>query len=251
VLLPVNHPQDGSGGLLLSGYGAYGSPNDPWFDTDIFSLLDRGVGYAVAQIRGGGEFGRSWYEAGKLANKETTFSDFAACAEHLIQDKFTSKEQLCGLGGSAGGLLAGAVVNKWPGLFRAFVADVPFVDVLNTMLDPTIPLTTSEYDEWGNPTASKEDFDLIGRYSPYDNVTAQAYPALLVTAGWNDPRVPYWESAKWVAKLRAMKTDKNILLLHTNLDTGHGGTSGRYSYLEDVAMKYAFILGSLGRVGIP
>lgn len=249
LCLPVNHPMDGSGGLLLSGYGAYGASSDPWFDSDVISLLDRGVGYAVAQVRGGGEMGRRWYEAGKLAAKQNTFSDFIACAEHLIKKGYTSPSQLCGQGASAGGLLGGAVVNQRPDLFRAFVLDVPFVDALNTMLDPTIPLTTSEYDEWGNPTASAEAFDHIRAYAPYENVKKQDYPALLVLAGWNDTRVPYWEAAKWVARLRAAKTDTNTILLKTEFDTGHGGVQGRYSHLEEEAMEYAFILQALGREG--
>ncbi|WP_166443039.1 S9 family peptidase [Phragmitibacter flavus] len=247
LLLPKNHPTDGTGAILIDGYGAYGSPNDPWFNSNLFSLLDRGIGFAIAQIRGGGELGRRWYEAGKLAHKQTTFDDFIACAEHLIQQKYTSKENLCGYGGSAGGLLVGAVINQQPDLFRAFIADVPFVDVLNTMLDPTIPLTTSEYDEWGNPSATLETFNRIRAYSPYDNIKPQNYPSLLVLAGLNDSRVPYWEAAKWVAKLRATKTDQNPLLLQVDLDTGHSGSSGRYSFLERVALQYTFLIEALGR----
>jgi len=249
LLLPANFPMDGSGAIFLSGYGAYGSSNDPWCRTDLFSLLDRGFGYAIAQIRGGGEYGRVWYEDGKLEHKQNTFSDFAACAEHLIANDYTRPEQLCAYGGSAGGLLVGAVMNQRPDLFRAFIADVPFVDVLNTMLDPTIPLTTSEYDEWGNPSATREEFDRIRAYSPYDNVTAQDCPALLALAGWNDNRVPYWEAAKWVAKLRATKTNDRLMVLSTAFEVGHGGASGRYSRLDEVALQYAFLLKATGRAG--
>jgi len=247
LLLPREHPRDGSGGLLLDGYGAYGMASDPWFDSDVFSLLDRGVGFAIAQVRGGGEYGRPWYEAGKMENKATTFTDFIACAEHLIAEKYTSTPQLCGTGASAGGLLAGAVLNRRPDLFGAYIANVPFVDVLNTMLDATLPLTTSEYDEWGNPEAVREVFDRIRSYSPYDNVTAQPYPAILVLAGWNDNRVSYWEPAKWVARMRALNTGSAPLLLSTAFETGHGGASGRYSGLEEVALQYAFVLQALGR----
>ena len=248
LLLPKDHPRDGSGGLLLDGYGAYGIPSDPWFDSDVFSLLDRGVGFAVTQIRGGGEFGRPWYEAGKMERKATTFSDFIACAGHLIAEGYTSSPQLCGTGASAGGLLAGAVLNERPDLFGAYIANVPFVDVLNTMLDASLPLTTGEYDEWGNPETSREVFDRIRSYSPYDNVKAQAYPPMLVLAGWNDNRVAYWEPAKWIARLRVMKTGTAPLFLFTAFETGHGGASGRYSGLEEVALQYAFILKSLGRL---
>lgn len=247
LLLPAGFPRDGSGGILLDGYGAYGFASDPWFDSDVFSLVDRGVGYALAQIRGGGEFGRVWYEAGKLEKKETSFTDFIACAEHLIAESYTSPARLCGVGASAGGLLAGAVLNRRPDLFKAYVANVPFVDVLNTMLDASLPLTTGEYDEWGNPEASREVFDRIRAYSPYDNVKAQDYPAVLVLAGWNDNRVAYWEPAKWVAKMRVFNTGKAPLLLHTAFETGHGGSSGRYSALDEIALQYAFILDQLGR----
>ncbi|MDP5007401.1 MAG: S9 family peptidase [Verrucomicrobiales bacterium] len=251
LLLPRDHPRDGSGGLLLDGYGAYGIASDPWFDSDVFSLLDRGVGFAIAQVRGGGEYGRLWYEAGKMENKMTTFTDFITCAEHLIAEKYTSTPQLCGSGASAGGLLAGAVLNRRPDLFGAYIANVPFVDVLNTMLDATLPLTTSEYDEWGNPEAVREVFDRIRGYSPYDNVKAQAYPAILVLAGWNDNRVSYWEPAKWVARMRAVGTGTAPLYLSTAFETGHGGASGRYSGLEEVALQYAFVLKALGRINPP
>lgn len=247
LLLPADHPSDGSGGMLLDGYGAYGYANDPWFDSDVFSLLDRGVGFAIAQVRGGGEFGRPWYEAGKLADKANTFTDYIACAEHLIAEGYTSAARLCGTGASAGGLLAGAVLNVRPEFFAGFVANVPFVDVLNTMLDASIPLTTGEYDEWGNPEATREVFDRIRSYSPYDNVETKSYPPILVMAGWNDNRVAYWEPAKWVAKMRALNGGQPTLVLSTEFETGHGGASGRYSGLEEVALQYAFVLNSTGR----
>lgn len=249
LLLPADHLRDGSGGLLLDGYGAYGISSDPWFDSDIFSLVDRGVGFAIAQVRGGGEFGRLWYEAGKQERKGNTFTDYIACAEHLIAEGYTSSAQLCGTGASAGGLLAGAVINERPDLFAAFIANVPFVDVLNTMLDATLPLTTSEYDEWGDPASSPEIFERIRHYSPYDNVRKQSYPALLVLAGWNDNRVSYWEPAKWVAKIRTQNTGSTPPLLSTAFETGHGGASGRYSGLAEVALQYAFVLKALGRTG--
>ncbi len=249
LLLRADHPRDGSGGIVLDGYGAYGIASDPWFDSKVLSLVDRGVGFAIAQVRGGGEFGRPWYEAGKLMRKETTFTDYLACAGHLIAEGYASPKTLCGTGASAGGLLAGAVLNRRPDLFGAFIANVPFVDVLNTMLDASLPLTTGEYDEWGNPSESREAFERIRSYSPYDNVRAQAYPPLLVLAGWNDNRVPYWEAAKWIAKLRVHNTGATPPLLHTAFATGHGGASGRYTELEEVALQYAFVLRCLGRAG--
>ena len=248
LLLAADHPRDGSGGILLDGYGAYGIASDPWFDSNVLSLVDRGVGFAIAQIRGGGEFGRPWYEAGKLGKKETTFTDYIACAEHLVAEGYASTRTLCGSGASAGGLLAGAVLNRRPDLFGAFIANVPFVDVLNTMLDASLPLTTGEYDEWGDPAVTREVFDRIRAYSPYDNVRAQAYPPILVLAGWNDNRVPYWEAAKWVAKLRVHNTGPVPPLLHTAFETGHGGASGRYRELDEIAMQYAFVLKSLGSI---
>lgn len=232
--------------FLLAGYGSYGSTYDPGFRTNRVSLLDRGVGFAWAHVRGGADLGRSWYDNGKFLKKKNTFKDFIACAEHLINAGYTTSGQLAISGGSAGGLLMGAVVNERPELFRAVVADVPFVDVLNTMLDDTLPLTVIEWEEWGNPK-EKEFFDYMASYSPYDNVKAQDYPAMLITAGLNDPRVGYWEPAKWAAKLRATKTDGNILLLKTNMGAGHGGASGRYDYLKEIAFEYAFILDQLGK----
>ncbi|HEY1016342.1 MAG TPA: S9 family peptidase [Herpetosiphonaceae bacterium] len=243
-LAPGGSP-DGSRPLLLYGYGSYGVTIDPSFASKRLSLLDRGVIFAIAHIRGGAEMGRSWYLQGKLLHKKRTFEDFIASAEHLIAAGYTAPERLAIMGGSAGGLLMGAVLNARPELFKAAVAQVPFVDVVNTMLDPTLPLTVTEYDEWGNP-ADPEFFAYIRSYSPYDNVSAQAYPNLLVTAGLNDPRVSYWEPAKWVAKLRAAKTDANLLLLRTNTAAGHGGASGRYDALRETAADYAFILTMLG-----
>lgn len=231
--------------LYLYGYGAYGESLDPWFSHARLSLLDRGVAFAIAHVRGGGELGEAWYRAGKQEHKHNTFSDFIACAEHLIANGFTTAEQLAISGGSAGGLLIGAVLNQRPELFKVAIAEVPFVDVLNTMLDPDLPLTVTEYDEWGNPE-EPDVYDRIRAYAPYENVSARAYPALLVIAGYNDSRVQYWEAAKWVAKLRATKTDDNPLLLKTELDAGHGGMSGRYQGLRDVALEYAFVLKVLG-----
>ena len=231
--------------LYLYGYGAYGESLDPWFSHARLSLLDRGVAFAIAHVRGGGELGEAWYRAGKQEHKQNTFSDFIACAEHLIAQGLTSAEQLTISGGSAGGLLIGAVLNQRPELFKAAIAEVPFVDVLNTMLDPELPLTVTEYDEWGNPE-EPEVYERIKAYAPYENVQAQAYPATLVIAGYNDSRVQYWEAAKWVAKLRASKTDDNLLLLKTELGAGHGGMSGRYQGLRDVALEYAFVLKILG-----
>jgi oligopeptidase B len=237
--------RNGDNPLLLYGYGAYGLSMEPYFSSQRLSLLDRGFIYAIAHIRGGEEMGRSWYEQGKLLHKKNTFTDFIACAEHLIAEKYTSPDKLVIWGGSAGGLLIGAVLNMRPDLFKAAIADVPFVDVVNTMLDPSLPLTVTEYEEWGNPH-DKQYYEYIRSYSPYDNVQAQDYPNILITAGLHDARVQYWEPAKWTAKLRAMKTDNNLLLLKTKMGAGHRGASGRYDYLKDIAFKYAFILDLLG-----
>ncbi|VVN94107.1 S9 family peptidase [Pseudomonas fluorescens] len=231
--------------LYLYGYGAYGESLDPWFSHARLSLLDRGVAFAIAHVRGGGELGEAWYRAGKQEHKQNTFGDFIACAEHLIANGFTTPSQLAISGGSAGGLLIGAVLNQRPELFQAAIAEVPFVDVLNTMLDPDLPLTVTEYDEWGNPE-EPQVHARIKAYAPYENVRAQAYPATLVIAGYNDSRVQYWEAAKWVAKLRATKTDDHLLLLKTELGAGHGGMSGRYQGLRDVALEYAFVFKALG-----
>lgn len=231
--------------LLLYGYGAYGINSEPYFNENRISLLDRGFIFAIAHIRGGADLGEEWYKAGKLLRKKNSFTDFICCAEHLIKEGYTDAHNLCALGASAGGLLMGAVINIRPDLFKAIVAKVPFVDVLNTMLDPSLPLTVTEYEEWGNPE-EKDYFEYIRSYSPYDNVKPQAYPHLLITAGLNDPRVSYWEPAKWTAKLRALKKDKNLLLLKTNMDAGHGGASGRYEYLKEIAFEYAFLIKVLG-----
>ncbi len=238
---------DGSNPLLLYGYGSYGYPMDPHFDFKRLSLIERGIIFAIAHIRGGGEYGKPWYHEGKLAKKMNTFTDFIACAEYLIEQKFTSSNRLAIYGGSAGGLLMGAVTNMRPDLFKCVVASVPFVDVINTMLDESIPLTTFEFNEWGNPKV-EEQFSWMIEYSPYDNVEAKDYPAILVTAGYNDPRVQYWEPAKWTAKLRALKTDNNLLLLKTKMETGHFSASGRYDYMKDFAFIYAFILDTLDLV---
>ncbi len=237
--------RDGRAPLLLTGYGAYGASSDPVFSTNRLSLLDRGLAFAIAHVRGGSELGRAWYEAGKLLHKQNTFSDFCACAEHLIADGTTSADRLAALGVSAGGLLMGAVFTQRPELFGCVVAKVPFVDVLNSLSDPSIPLTVVEWEEWGNP-ADPAQFEAMRAYSPYDNLTARAYPALLVTAGLNDPRVAYWEPAKFVARLRTRHTGTAPVLLKTNLGAGHAGTSGRYDYLKEIAFEYAFILTTLG-----
>ncbi len=233
--------KNGQNPTLLYGYGSYGATIDPTFSVSRLSLLDRGFVFAIAHIRGGGSLGRPWYEDGKLLNKRNTFTDFIACGEHLIATGFTSKEQLFAMGGSAGGLLMGAVLNMRPDLFRGAVAQVPFVDVVTTMFDDQIPLTTGEYDEWGNPN-NREYFDYMLSYSPYDNVKAQEYPALLVTAGFHDSQVQYWEPAKWVARLREMRTNKQPLLFYCNMETGHSGASGRFQAIKEIAMEYAFLI---------
>ncbi|HEX2899458.1 MAG TPA: prolyl oligopeptidase family serine peptidase, partial [Bacteroidia bacterium] len=231
--------------LFLYGYGAYGHTVDPSFSSARLSLLDRGMIFAIAHVRGGGAMGRPWYEAGRLLHKRNSFTDFIACAEHLIGLGLTKPDRLAISGGSAGGLLMGAVVNMRPDLFKAVDASVPFVDLMNTMLDASIPLTVIEYDEWGNPN-EEEFFKYMYSYSPYDNVAAKDYPHILITAGLNDPRVHYWEPAKWCAKLRDLKTDSNTILLKTNMGAGHQGASGRYGYLEELAFDYTFVLDRLG-----
>ncbi len=237
--------RNGKAPMLLYGYGAYGISTDPVFASDRLSLLDRGFVYAIAHIRGGGDLGKPWHEDGRILKKRNTFTDFIACGEFLVAEKFTSPDRLAIMGGSAGGLLMGAVTNLRPDLFAVVVAMVPFVDALNTMLDASLPLTVGEYEEWGNPN-QKQYYDYIKSYAPYENVAATTYPAILVTAGLNDPRVSYWEPAKWVAKLRAMKKDNRILLLKTNMGSGHFGASGRYEHLKETAFNYAFVLDSLG-----
>jgi oligopeptidase B len=242
--------QNGAKPLLLYGYGSYGFSMDPTFSSSRLSLLDRGFVYAIAHVRGGQEMGRWWYEDGKLFKKRNTFTDFIAAGEHLVREGYTSPQQLFAQGGSAGGLLMGAIVNMRPDLFQGVVAEVPFVDVVTTMLDESIPLTTSEYDEWGDPN-DKKYYDYMLSYSPYDNVEAKTYPHLLVTTGLHDSQVQYWEPAKWVAKLRALKTGDNRLLLKTEMEAGHGGPSGRFRRYRETAFVYAFLLDVAGMVEPP
>ena len=237
--------RSGDNPLLLQGYGAYGYSSDPGFNSNVLSLLDRGFIFAIAHVRGGQEMGRYWYEDGKLFKKINTFTDFISCAEYLVRHQYTCPARLCAMGGSAGGLLMGAIVNLQPDLFHAVIAAVPYVDVVTTMLDASIPLTTAEYDEWGDPNRP-DCYEYMLSYSPYDNVRAKAYPALLVTTGLHDSQVQYFEPAKWVAKLRVTKTDRNPLLLKTNMEAGHGGASGRFLRLREVAFQYAFLLDQLG-----
>jgi len=236
---------DGSNPAVIYGYGSYGYSMDASFRSDRLSLLDRGFVYAIAHIRGGMEMGRWWYEDGKLLNKMNTFTDFNTCAHYLINKKYTNSDKLFAMGGSAGGLLMGAILNLEPDLYKGVVAAVPFVDVVTTMLDESIPLTTFEYDEWGNPNV-KEYYDYMMTYSPYDNVKRMNYPNILVTTGYWDSQVQYWEPAKWVAKLRDMKTDDNLLMLHINMDAGHGGVSGRFRRYKETALEYAFMLDLVG-----
>ncbi len=237
--------KNGNNPTLLYGYGSYGFSMDPSFNANRISLLDRGFVFAIGHIRGGSEMGRAWYENGKMMNKRNTFTDFIACAEHLIVEKYTCTEKLAIMGGSAGGLLVGACVTMRPDLFGAVVAQVPFVDVINTMSDASIPLTTLEYDQWGNPD-NKEYFDYMISYSPYDNIRAADYPHILITTGLNDPRVAYWEPAKFTAKLRELKTNDKTILLRTNFGAGHAGASGRYDFLKEVAFDYAFLIDKMG-----
>lgn len=241
--------KDGSAPLLQYSYGSYGYSTDPGFSSTRLSLLDRGFIFAIAHIRGGQEMGRRWYEDGKMLKKKNTFNDFVDVSEYLIKNKYTNTDKLFAMGGSAGGLLMGAVINQAPQLYRGVVAAVPFVDVVTTMLDESIPLTTGEFEEWGNPK-NKTYYDYMLSYSPYDNVEKKAYPNLLVTTGLHDSQVQYWEPAKWVAKLRVMKTSKpgeeTQLLLHTNMEAGHGGASGRFEALKEIALEYAFILNLVG-----
>jgi oligopeptidase B len=238
-------PIDGTAPALLYGYGSYESSVDPTFSSIRLSLLDRGFVFAIAHIRGGGELGRPWYEHGKLREKRNTFTDFIACAEHLCAEGYTAPHRLGARGGSAGGLLMGAITNLRPDLFRAVVAEVPFVDVVTTMQDTELPLTVTEWEEWGNPLDDPDDYAYMLSYSPYDNVERRAYPAMLVTAGLNDPRVSYWEPAKYVAKMRATRTDDETLILKTEMGAGHGGPSGRYDAWRDEAMTLAFLITEL------
>ena len=237
--------RDGTRPVLLNGYGSYGASIPVSFSHQRLSLLDRGVIFAIAHIRGGGDMGKQWHDQGKMMSKRNTFTDFIAVAEYLIAEKYTAKDRLIIEGGSAGGLLMGAVTNSRPDLFKAVIARVPFVDVINTMLDASLPLTVGEYLEWGNPN-KKPEYEYIKTYCPYTNIAAKDYPAMLVKVSFHDSQVPYWEGAKYVAKLRAMKTDKNLLLLKANMAAGHGGASGRYDFLKEVAFDYAFILSQLG-----
>ncbi|MBK9254940.1 MAG: S9 family peptidase [Saprospiraceae bacterium] len=251
VMVPVSivykkgFSKDGTRPFLLYAYGSYGYSMDPYFSSTRLSLLDRGFGYAIAHIRGGQEMGRQWYENGKFLKKKNTFTDFIDCGEFLVQEGYAAKDKLFAHGGSAGGLLMGAVMNMKPELWKGVIAAVPFVDVVTTMLDESIPLTTGEFDEWGNPK-DKVYYDYMKSYSPFDNVEAKSYPATLVTTGYWDSQVQYWEPAKWVAKLREMKTDKNPLLMYCNMETGHGGASGRFKRLRETAMEYAFLLDLAG-----
>jgi len=238
-------PRDASAALLLYGYGSYGISMPVSFNSNRLSLLDRGVIFAIAHIRGGGELGKPWHDAGRMHNKLNTFTDFIAAAEHLIAHHYTSQDRLVIEGGSAGGLLMGAVTNMRPDLFRIVISHVPFVDVLNSMLDASLPLTVGEYEEWGNPQIA-EDYFYIKSYCPYTNLERKRYPTMLVKTSFNDSQVMYWESAKYVAKLRTLKTDANLLLLKTNMGAGHGGASGRYDYLREIALNYAFLLTQLG-----
>jgi oligopeptidase B len=237
--------RNGSAPLLLTGYGAYGFPELVAFSPMRLALLDRGVIFAIAHVRGGGEMGRNWYDQGKLLQKANTFTDFVACARHLAETGWTSPDRIVAEGGSAGGLLVGAVANMAPEQYRAIVSQVPFVDVVTTMLDPSIPLTTGEYDEWGDPNQNGY-YEYMLSYSPYDNVERKAYPALLITGGLHDSQVQYWEPAKWTAKLREFKTDSHRLLLKTNMDAGHGGASGRFRRHHETAFSYAFLLDLAG-----
>jgi len=237
---------DGSGPLYLTGYGSYGIPIDISFSSNRFSLVDRGVVYAVAHIRGGGEMGKAWHDAGRMMNKKTTFTDFIACAEYLVAQGYGSKDRLVIEGRSAGGLLMGAVLNMRPDLFHAALVGVPFVDVMNTMLDESLPLTVPEFEEWGNPK-QQPAFDYMLSYSPYDNIANKPYPNILVRTSFNDSQVMYWEPAKYVAKMRAVRRDHSLLILKTNMKpAGHGGASGRYDRLREAAFDYAFILTQMG-----
>jgi oligopeptidase B len=246
VLSRKDLPRNGANPTLLYGYGSYGAPMSAYFDTNRFSLVDRGVVCAVAYVRGGGELGKTWHDAGRMMKKMNTFTDFISAAEHLVKEKYTSPAHLAIEGGSAGGLLMGAVTNMRPDLFKVVISHVPFVDVINTMLDETLPLTVAEFEEWGNPQIA-EQYRYMKSYSPYDNLAAKAYPTMLVKTSYNDSQVMYWEPAKYVAKLRALKTDGNPLVFHVNMDpAGHGGKSGRYERLRETAFDYAFLLWQLG-----
>jgi oligopeptidase B len=248
ILYRKDTPLDGSAPLLLYGYGSYGISIPSSFNTNSLSLVDRGFVYAIAHIRGGKEKGFGWYKAGRRENKKNTFTDFIAAADHLVKDGFTSHKNIIAQGGSAGGMLMGAISNMAPEKFGGIIAEVPFVDVLATMLDDTLPLTPPEWPEWGNPITDKAAYEYIASYSPYDNVEAKDYPPIFALAGLTDPRVTYWEPAKWVAKLRATKTGDSLVMLKTNMDAGHGGASGRFDRLKEVALVQAFALQVTGKV---
>jgi oligopeptidase B len=247
VLYRKGTPLDGSAPLLLYGYGAYGIAIPASFSTNWLSLVDRGFVMAVAHVRGGKDKGYRWYTEGKHKNKANTFTDFIAAGEYLAQQGYTSRGHIIANGGSAGGMLMGVVANMAPDLFLGIIADVPFVDVLNTMLDGSLPLTPPEWPEWGNPIESKGDFDIIRAYSPYDNVAAKPYPHILAYGGLTDPRVTYWEPAKWIARLRARNASDSLILLRTNMEAGHGGASGRFEALKELALDFAFALKIAGR----
>jgi oligopeptidase B len=249
VSVVMRRDRPAGGPLHLYGYGAYGIAIEPGFSTARLSLVDRGFAYAIAHIRGGDDLGRAWYKAGKLERRTNTFTDFVDVAKGLIAGGYTAAGRISISGGSAGGELMGAVANSDPELWGAVAAHVPFVDVLNTMLDADLPLTPGEWPEWGNPIEDKAAFELIASYSPYDRVRAQSYPPIMVTAGLNDPRVTYWEPAKWVARLRELKSDDNELILKTNMGAGHGGKSGRFESLKETAEEFAFVLWQLGVEG--
>ncbi len=241
ILMRKDTPKNGTAPMLIYGYGSYGLNMDPWFSQSILSLVDRGYVYAIAHIRGGSEMGRDWFDNGRVLNKKNSFTDFNSCTEAMIKQGFASPQRVFAMGGSAGGLLMGAITNMRPDLYKGIVAQVAFVDVITTMLDDTIPLTTGEYDQWGNPN-EKKYYDYIKSYSPYDNVTAKAYPNMLITTGLHDSQVQYWEPAKWAAKIRELKTNNSLVLLKTNMEAGHGGASGRFERMKETATDYAFIL---------
>ena len=248
MIVGKNWKQDGTHPLLEYAYGSYGSTTEATFNSPVLTLVDRGFAYAIAHIRGGQEMGRKWYDEGKMMNKKNTFNDFVDVGQYLVDNKYTSADRLIANGGSAGGLLMGAVANMRPDLYKAIVADVPFVDVINTMMDASLPLTAQEWQQWGDPHIA-EQYAYMKTYSPYDNVERKAYPWMLVTTSLNDSQVMYWEPAKWVAKLRATKTDSNPLLLKINMAGGHGGSSGRYDVLRERAFRYAFMLDAVGMAG--
>jgi oligopeptidase B len=246
IMMKKGTKLDGKSPLYLYAYGSYGYSTTPNFSTNRLSLVDRGMIYAIAHIRGGSELGEKWRQDGRMFKKMNTFHDFIDSAKWLVENKYTSSDRLVIEGGSAGGLLMGVVVNQAPETFKAAIAQVPFVDVMNTMIDDTLPLTTGEWIEWGNPRDDKKAWDYMATYSPYDNVKAQAYPNMLIKISLNDSQVPYWEGAKWAAKLREMKTDNNIILLKTNMGAGHGGASGRYDRMKEIAFDYAYALSQVG-----